>query len=277
MGFVSHGRKTIAPAVNWGNVPAEPLLTLGPWQLLFLVVAGVGAGLTGSIAGLASLVSYPALLAIGVPPVTANVTNTVALMGNTVGSAAGSRPELRGQRARLLRLCAITAVGGAAGSALLLLTPEGTFAYIVPFLIGGASILLLFSPRLAERAGRGDGGLTAGTATGAFLVAIYGGYFGAAAGVIMLALLSAAWAQPLARTNAAKNIVTGAANLVAAVVFAFTGSVLWPAAAALCLGLVAGSFVGPAVVRRLPAAPLRVAIALAGMGLAVTLAWQAWN
>ncbi|GAB3575339.1 sulfite exporter TauE/SafE family protein [Amycolatopsis endophytica] len=257
-------------------MPADALSSLGPWQLAFLVVAGVGAGLTGSIAGLASLVSYPALLAVGVPPVSANVTNTVALMGNTVGAAAGSRPELRGQRSRLLRLCAITAVGGAAGSALLLLTPDGTFAYVVPFLIAGASVLLLFSPRLAERAGRGDGGVTAGTATGAFLVAIYGGYFGAAAGVVMLALLSAAWTQPLARTNAAKNIVTGAANMVAAVVFAFTGPVLWPAAVALCVGLVAGSFVGPAVVRRVPAAPLRVVIALAGLGLAATLGWQAW-
>ncbi|MDQ0380627.1 sulfite exporter TauE/SafE family protein [Amycolatopsis thermophila] len=257
-------------------MPADPLLTLGPWQLAFLVVAGVGAGLTGSIAGLASLVSYPALLAVGVPPVSANVTNTVALMGNTVGAAAGSRPELRGQRNRLLRLCAITAVGGAAGSALLLLTPEGTFASIVPFLIAGASVLLLFSPRLAERAARGDGGVTAGTGVGAFLVAIYGGYFGAAAGVVMLALLSAAWAQPLARTNAAKNVVTGAANMVAALVFAFTGPVLWPAAAALCVGLVAGSFAGPAVVRRLPPAPLRIAIALAGLGLAGALGWQAW-
>ncbi|NIH79844.1 sulfite exporter TauE/SafE family protein [Amycolatopsis viridis] len=256
-------------------MPAEPLLAPGPWQLVFLVVAGAGAGLTGSIAGLASLVSYPALLAIGVPPVSANVTNTVALMGGAVGAAAGSRPELRGQRKRLLRLCAITAAGGAAGSALLLLTPEGAFASIVPFLIAAASVLLLCSPRPAARAGRG-GGLTAGTATGAFLVAVYGGYFGAAAGVVMLALLSAAWPQPLARTNAAKNIVTGAANLVAAVVFAVTGPVLWPAAAALCAGLVAGSFAGPAIVRRLPAAPLRIAIALAGLGLAVALGWQAW-
>lgn len=276
MGFVSRGGKPERSAVIWGIVPDGSVLNLGPWQLVFLVVAGVGAGLTGSIAGLASLVSYPALLAVGIPPVSANVTNTVALMGNTFGAAAGSRPELRGQRSRLLRLCVITAAGGAAGSALLLLTPDGTFAYIVPFLIGGASVLLLFSPKLSERAGGRDG-VGLGTAIGAFLVAIYGGYFGAAAGVVMLALLSAAWTQPLARTNAAKNIVTGAANMVAALVFAFTGPVLWPAALALCAGLVAGSFVGPAVVRRVPAAPLRVVIALAGLGLAVSLGWQAWT
>jgi len=245
--------------------------------LIFLLIAGVGAGLTGSIAGLASLVSYPALLAVGLSPISANVTNTLAMLGTTVGAAAGSRPELAGQRGRLKRLCVITGAGGACGAALLLVTPADTFTAIVPFLIAGASILLFLGPRLrrfsADSAAFGLGPLTAG---GAFLVAVYGGYFGAAAGVLMLALLSTVWAQSLARSNAAKNIATGAANLIAAVVFAFTGKVNWLAMIALCAGTVLGSWIGPAIVRRVPATPLRIVIGLAGLGLAGTLAWQAF-
>lgn len=244
------------------------------WFLL--VLAGVGAGLVGAVTGLASLVSYPALLAVGLPPITANVTNTVAMVGTTVGSVAGSRPELAGQRGRVLPLCALTAIGGTGGAILLLVTPPGAFTVVVPWLIAGASVLLLVGPRLrlnnGERAGLGP---VSGVA--AFAVAVYCGYFGAAAGVLMLALLSAIWTQSLARSNAAKNVATGAANLIAAVLFACTGRVDWPAAAVLCLGSVVGAWLGPAVVRRLPATPLRVVIALAGLGLAGSLAWQAFH
>ncbi|GAA4671065.1 MULTISPECIES: sulfite exporter TauE/SafE family protein [Amycolatopsis] len=250
-------------------------MSFDPLALLFLFAAGVGAGLTGSIAGLASLVSYPALLAVGLSPVSANVTNTVAMLGTTIGAAAGSRPELAGQRGRLKVLCSITAAGGALGAALLLWTPSDTFTFIVPFLIAGASILLFVAPKL-RKVSANSSGLGPVTGAAAFAVAIYGGYFGAAAGVLMLALLSTVWAQSLARSNAAKNIATGAANLIAAVVFAFTGEVDWPSVVALCLGSVLGSWVGPAVVRRLPATPLRIGIGLAGLGLAGTLAWQAF-
>jgi uncharacterized membrane protein YfcA len=251
---------------------------MGPDVLFFLVVAGVGAGFISSIAGLASLVSYPALLAVGLSPVAANVTNTVALVGTTVGAAAGSRPELAGQRARIGRLCLITAGGGAVGGALLLLTPPGTFTVVVPWLIGGGSVLLLAGPRLRAAVASPEGtGLTPATTFAAFSVAVYGGYFGAAAGILMLALLSTVWAQSLARSNAAKNIAIGAANLIAGIVFAFTGKVHWPAAVALCVGSIIGSRIGPVVVRRLPPAPLRIAIGLAGIALAGVLAWQAFN
>lgn len=251
---------------------------MGPGVLLLLVLAGVGAGLTGSVAGLASLVSYPALLAAGLPPLAANMTNTVAMMGTTVGAAAGSRPELVGQGGRLLRLSVITVVGGAAGGVLLLVTPPGAFTAVVPWLIAAAAVLLMLGPRLRVAGERAEAaGLSPAAAVAAFGVAVYGGYFGAAAGVLMLALLSTVWTQSLARTNAAKNIATGVANLVAAIVFAFTGQVYWPAAAALCLGSVLGSWVGPLIVRRLPAGPLRIAIGIAGLGLAAVLAWQAWT
>ena len=257
---------------------------MSAWQLAFLFVAGIGGGLTGSVAGLASLVSYPALLAVGLPPVIANVTNTVAMLGTTVGSVAGSRPELVGQGRTLLRLCLLTGVGGAAGGALLLVTPSDTFEVIVPWLIALASVLLVAAPRLrrwaerrAESSGTSRGATPLGplTLVAAFGVALYGGYFGAAAGVMMLALLSVAWSQSLARSNAAKNVATGAANLVAAVVFAIVAPVDWAAVGVLAAGLLLGARVGPAIVRRVPATPLRIGIALAGVGLAVSLWVQA--
>ena len=245
--------------------------------LLLLVLAGVGAGLTGATAGLASLVSYPALLAAGLPPVVANVTNTVAMLGTTTGAAVGARPELAGQRARLLPLCLITTAGGAVGGAILLLTPAKTFTLIVPWLIGGASVVLMAGPRLRRMAeGAEHHGLSVSTRLIAFGIGIYGGYFGAAAGVLMLALLVTVWSQPMARTNAAKNLATGSANFLAAIVFAATGKVVWTAAIAVCVGSLGGSWLGSTIVRYLPATPLRIAIGVVGLGLAVVLGWQAF-
>jgi uncharacterized protein len=253
-----------------------------PLEFGFLVLAGVGAGLSGSIAGLASLVSYPALLAVGLPPVTANVTNTVSLTLNTVGSVSASGPELRGQGRRLLRLSAGALLGGAAGAALLLLTPSEAFEAIVPWLIAGASVALLVQRPPRELAAEGARAhpthedpwwLPLGT----FAVAVYGGYFGAAAGVMMLAMFLLSTGEGLPRGNALKNVVLGMANAVAAVGFVVLAPVAWSAAIPLALGLFAGGRIGPGVVRRAPQTVLRRLIALAGLGLAVTLAVQAYS
>ncbi|MEU5609453.1 sulfite exporter TauE/SafE family protein [Streptomyces sparsogenes] len=258
---------------------------MGIGSSALLVSAGVASGLAGSIAGLASLFSYPALLAAGLPPVAANVTNTVALFSNTVGTAAGSRTELRGQRARLLRLAAVAALGGAVGAALLLGTPSSAFEAVVPWLIALGSVLILVRDPLRrlvasrprrDRIAAGPGHtarLTLPMACAVLLVGLYGGYFGAASGVLMLAVLSlsASAGEPLPVTNAVKNIATGAANVTAAVAYVLVAPVHWGAAVALGLGAFAGSWVGPLIVRRLPETPLRIAIALAGLGLAVSL------
>lgn len=249
-------------------------------SVVLLAGAGVASGLAGSIAGLASLFSYPALLAAGLPPVAANVTNTVALFSNTVGTAVGSREELRGQRRRLVRLALLAAAGGSAGAALLLGTPSSAFERVVPWLIALGSVLILAREPLrrlvAQRPPRGDG-LRAKLplACAVLVVGLYGGYFGAAAGVLMLAVLSLSASEPLPVTNAVKNIATGAANVTAAVAYAFLAPVDWTAATALGLGCLVGSRVGPVIVRRLPEAPLRIAIALAGLGLAFSLWHQA--
>ena len=247
------------------------------WQDLLLAAAGVAAGLSGSIAGLASLFSYPALLAVGLPPVTANVSNTVALVFNSVGSVAGSRPELAGQTVRLRRLGLAGLLGGVVGGVLLLAGPAGAFEKLVPWLIGLGSIAILVRanpPATVTAAPHVDSRLVL---VAVFLIGVYGGYFGAAAGVLLLALLLATTPDPLARCNALKNVVLGLANLVAAAIFIVFGTVSWAAAVPLAVGLLVGGRVGPIVVRHSPARLLRVLIALAGLGLAVYLGVNAYS
>jgi uncharacterized membrane protein YfcA len=243
-------------------------------DVVLLLAAGVLAGVAGSVAGLASLVSYPALLAVGLPPLTANVTNTVALVLYTVSAATFSRRELAGQAGRVRRLASVTVVGGAAGAALLLSTPEAVFEFLVPLLIGGASLVLLLQPGIRRLAG---GLVDERSPAGVFGVGVYGGYFGAAAGVVLLALLTVSVAEPLARLVAVRNVSLGLANLVAAVSFALFGPVRWAAAAPLAAGFLVGGGIGPGLVRRLPGDRLRVGIALLGLGLAVKLGFDTFG
>lgn len=255
-------------------------------HFLLLVAAGVGAGLVGSVAGLASLVSFPALLALGLSPLAANVTNTVGLLTNGPGTAAGARRELRGHGRRLATLAVWSGAGGAAGGALLLWGGAATFKHVVPWLIAlGSGLLLARDPlrrwldrrQMVESAVAATSKPSWGRRVPVLLVAIYGGYFGAGGGIIMLAVLSLETFEPLPVTNAVKNITTTVANVAAAVIFAFASPVDWPASAAIAIGGFVGSAVGPAVVRAVPDRPLRIAIALAGVGLAIALfvGWSA--
>jgi uncharacterized membrane protein YfcA len=246
-------------------------------DVVLLLVAGVLAGIAGSVAGLASLVSYPALLAVGLPPLTANVTNTVALVLYTVSAAAFSRRELAGQAGRVRRLASLTVVGGAAGAALLLSTPEAVFEFLVPLLIGGASLVLLLQPGIRRLTGGLVDERSPALLAGVFAVGLYGGYFGAAAGVVLLALLTVSVAEPLARLVAVRNVSLGLANLVAAVGFALFGPVRWAAAAPLAAGFLVGGGIGPGLVRRLPGDRLRVGIALLGLCVAVKLGFDTFG
>jgi hypothetical protein len=239
------------------------------------------------VASLASVVSYPALLALGLPPVSANVTNTVALMFTAAGAVGGSRPELAGQWHRIRRLGVLTAIGGGTGAALLLLTPSRGFEYVAPVLIAAGSVVILRGPVPADTAtglGSGPDGAAAGvlpmpdarqgwlSRAGIFAVAVYIGYFGAAGGVLMLALLIRLSAQSLARTNALKNVVSGLANGVAGLGFAIFGPVQWTAALPLAGGFLIGGWIGPSLVRHLPARALRLFIGLCGLAVAIWLA-----
>jgi uncharacterized protein len=247
------------------------------FDYLWLVLAGVGGGLAGSIAGLASIVSYPALLALGLPPVVANVTNTVALVFGSVGSVSGSLPELKGQRHRAVHLAGFAIGGGICGALLLLATPAGALTLIVPWLIGGASLTILIGSDRVRTSVPTPGRPSWMLSLGVFAVGIYGGYFGAAAGVILLALLLLATTEILARCNALKNLLLGLANGLAALLFVAFGPVHWGAVLPLGIGLLIGGRIGPIVVRKAPTGPLRVGIAAAGMGLAVFLGWRAYR
>ncbi|MEN3318181.1 MAG: uncharacterized protein V7643_1582 [Mycobacterium sp.] len=249
-------------------------------EWLFLGAAGVLGGLTGSIAGLASVATYPALLLVGLPPVTANVTNTVALVFNGIGSIWGSRPELEGQRRWITTIAPFAALGGVAGAALLLSTPSEGFEKVVPILLAFASLAILLprrgnrQARVADHRRHAAGVLLESAAI--FVICIYGGYFGAAAGVLLLALLLRAGHATLAHANAGKNVILGIANGVAAIMFAFLAPVQWPAVLALGVGCLIGSRLGPIVVRHAPATPLRVVIGAAGVTLAVKLGIDAY-
>lgn len=247
-------------------------------QSLLLVCAGVGAGLAGSIAGLASLVSYPALLAIGLGPIAANVTNTVALVFNGVGSTLGSKVELRGQAPQVRALAIAAVLGGGVGAGLLLVTPSGTFELIAPWLIGASSLTVMLRPGGQSANGEGRSySAGAGLITGVFLIGIYGGYFGAAAGVMLLALLLAVTHDTFARSTALKNAVLGIANATAALGFIVLAPVSWSAVVPLAVGIFAGARLGPVVVRRSNAALLRTLIGVAGLALAVKLGVDAYE
>ena len=224
------------------------------YQAAALLAAGIGGGIAGTMASVASVVSYPALLALGLPPLAANVTNTMSLIFCVPGAVLGARPELAGQRHRILRIGAVMAAGGALGAAVLLLAPPGAFALVVPVLIGAAAGAILLQPRLRALAPRPGAERSRRRLAALFGVAAYLGYFGAAGGVLLLAALAATISEPLIRVNAIKNVVSGAANLVAASLFALYAPVDWafvpPLAAGFSSAATPGS--GWCVTSRLP-------------------------
>lgn len=239
-------------------------------QYLLLVVAGFGAGLVGYVAGLASIVSYPALLAVGLAPVAANVTNTVALVAVGIGSTANSARALAEIGPRLWRWGVVCALGGLAGGLILLWSPAGSFEAVVPYLVVLASLALLLQPRIRNLAGGKE--MPALFIAGLGVVAVYGGYFGAGAGVVFLALTLISTSLSVWRATLLKSFLLGIANLVAALLFSFSGEVHWGAAAAMGIGALAGGWCGPPVVKVIPPNTLRIAVGLSGIGLAGWLA-----
>ena len=226
---------------------------------------------------MASVSTYPALLAVGLPPVTANITNTVALVLNGVGSVWGSLPELRGQRRKLLRLIPAAVVGGAAGAALLLSISSDGFEKVVPVLLAASAVVIALPQRK-----RAEGASRSTTqrileAVAVLAICVYGGFFGAAAGVLLLALLLRTDSTSMADANATKNVVLGIANAVAAVGFIVLVPIPWLAVLPLGLGCLIGARLGPVIVRHAPTTPLRLAIAVAGVALAVKLGLDAYR
>lgn len=246
-----------------------------PETTLLLAGAGLAAGAVNAVAGGGSLISFPALLAAGYPAVTANVTNTVALVPGYAGSVAGSRRDLKGQAPQVRLLGPTSVVGALAGAALLLTTPSEVFRAIVPFLILLGCALLLAQPRLARRIQAGSGRHSTWLLqVGVLLASMYGAYFGAGLGVVLLGLLGVFLSERLARVNALKNVLSTLVNVVALVAFGVFGPVAWEAVLVIALASLSGGYLGGRLAGRIPSTALRAAVVVYGVVVALVLLVQ---
>lgn len=279
-------------------------------SLLLILLAGIGAGFVGYAVGASSLVSYPALLAFGIPPVLANASNTVGVVGTGIGGVMGARKELKGQAVRSITYVVIGAFGGVAGAFLLLKLDPSVFEFAAPVLILLSSLIIAINPRGRMQAKQAAADATAQlkhieateateaakratTPTaphrppeqlvqpmsqdswwvwlGVVAVAIYSGYFGAGAGTLALAMLDAAKIGPFHKINALKTLIGTGANISASVVFIIQGAVDWPAAIMLCIGCFIGGYIAPSITHKIPANIMRAAAVIAGIILTIDL------
>jgi uncharacterized membrane protein YfcA len=258
---------------------------VGPAEALAIFGAGTAAGAVNAVVGSGSLITFPTLLAFGYPPVIANVSNSIGVVPGNASGALGYRRELAGQRSRLIRLGLVSAVGSAAGAAALLSLPSASFEVIVPALILIASVLVLLQPWLSSRivarrsryaestGGPEDRREAISPALGAGVLgsSAYGGYFGAAQGVLLIGLLGTFLDESLQRVNAAKNVLAGIANGVAALIFIVFAHVAWLVVLLIAAGSTLGGLLGARYGRRLPPLALRIFVVLIGVISAVKL------
>ncbi len=240
-------------------------------QALAVLAAGFTAGGINAIVGSGSLVTFPVLLAVGFPAVTANVSNSIGLVFGNVSAAWGYRRELEGQRERALLGGAGTAVGALTGGVLLLTLPEGVFETVVPLLILLACALMIMRPKPKLSHGAMSHHRKLALVAVGFSVGVYGGYFGAAQGVILLAALRFLIPDSLQRLNGLKNVMVGVANGVAAILFMIVAHVAWDAAALVAIGSIAGAQIGARYGRRIPDRTLRWTVVTVGVAVAVVL------
>jgi uncharacterized membrane protein YfcA len=248
-------------------------------EIVAILLAGLAAGTINTVIGSGALITFPTLLAFGVPPVTANVSNSIGLVPGSVSGAIGYRRELRGQRARVLRLAGASAIGGTIGAVLLLGLPEEAFRTVVPALIVLGLVMVVAQPRISvwvARRHEAVGGLPEHGAgwvwPAVLLVGVYGGYFGAAQGILLMAVMGIGIAEEFQRLNAVKNVLAALVNGVSGVVFAVVAEVDWAVVGLLAAGSVVGGQLGASFGRRLPAPVLRSVIVLVGVA-ALTVFW----
>jgi hypothetical protein len=244
-------------------------------EVLCILLAGLAAGAINTLVGSGTLITFPVLLAFGYAPVTANVSNTIGLVPGSISGAIGYRRELSGQARRALQLGSMSVLGGVTGAVLLLVLPSSAFKAIVPAFIAIALILTVAQPRLSRwLAGRRLNLERPGhplTALAIYLTGVYGGYFGAAQGILLLAILGVALTQDLQRTNALKNVLAGLVNGVAGVYFAIAAHVDWGPAAIIAGASIVGAQLGARYGRQLPPQALRGVIVAVGVFAIVRL------
>jgi uncharacterized membrane protein YfcA len=248
---------------------------VSPLHAVAIFAAGIAAGTINTVVGSGTLITFPTLLAFGYAPVVANVSNTIGLVPGAVSGAVGYRRELEGQRQRALALAAAALCGGTTGAVLLLILPASAFKAIVPFFIAVALVLILTQKQLNRllgnrRRARGER-VGPGTLVGTFFSGIYGGYFGAAQGILMLAVLGLTIDDELQRLNAVKVITTGVTNLVAGVVFVIAAHVAWAPAGLIAGGSLLGGVLGARFGRLLPPNALKALIVIVGIVAIVRL------
>jgi uncharacterized membrane protein YfcA len=242
--------------------------------------AAIAAGLVNALVGGGTLITFPTLLALGVPPVAANMTNTVALCSGYLSGAYAQRDGLRGQRARVIRLVSLAVGGGLVGALLLRITSDDALRALVPVLLGLATVLLAVQQRLRKLVGRADVAQNEPLADARWLpaavglVSVYGGFFGAGLGVMMLATLGIGIHMPLNKSNAIKQLLQLTINLAAAVFFVFSGKVWWSLAAAMAIGSTLGGAVGGRLVGKLDPAKFRVIVVVLGATLTIYYAYN---
>jgi uncharacterized protein len=263
------------PATSLRAAPQTEDRALTPLHALGIFAAGIVAGTINTVVGSGTLFTFPVLLSFGYAPVTANVSNTVGLVPGSAAGAIGYRGELRGQRTRTLRLAIASLAGGIVGAVLLLSLPASAFKAIVPAFIVIALVLIVLQPRISKALvahgvrKREHAGPVA--TAGVFTAGIYGGYFGAAQGILLLAILGLSLNDDLQRINAVKVVLAGLVNLVAGIVFVIAAHVAWGAAALIAAGSIIGGYLGAHGGRRLPEAALRALIVIVGIVAIVRL------
>ena len=238
-------------------------------EIIAIACAGLAAGMINTMVGSGTLITFPVLLAFGYAPVTANVSNTIGLVPGSLSGAVGYRRELAGQRRRMVRLGSASVLGGATGAVLLLVLPASAFKAIVPVFIAIALVLVVLQPRLKRMLAKREidpqreGGIL--TLLAVYLTGVYGGYFGAAQGILLLGILGVALSQTLHRTNALKNVLAGLTNGVAGLYFILAAHVAWAPAGIIACTSILGAQLGAHYGRRLPPAALRGLIVVVGL------------
>jgi len=257
------------------------ILGIGPWAHLALLLAAAAlAGALNAVAGGGSFLTLPALVFTGVPPVAANATGTVALLPGYMAGAWGFRRDMEPPPGlSMLAVVVLSAVGGSAGAALLLFTPDATFKQVVPWLLLAATALFAFGPQIRQWAGASDHGTASPwkASLGVLLVAGYGGYFNGGLGILLLALFGLLGQTRLNAMNGLKNLVSALLTTIAAAIYAAGGIVQWKQALLMMVAATAGGYGGAVLARRVPAAMLRWGIVLTGLTMSALFFWRLSN
>ena len=245
------------------------------WEAVAVIAAGMGAGAVNAVVGSGSLITFPTLLAVGYAPITANVSNNIGLVPGSISGTLGYRRELEGQGTRARTLAVGSATGSLIGAVLLLTLPTEVFDTIIPILVLGAGLLMAVQPQLtrwvAGRRKHDARDVGAAPIAIAFVAGIYGGYFGAAQGIILLTMLSVFVPDEMKRSNALKNLLAGVVNAVAAVLFIVFADVAWEAVALVAVGAIVGGVLGARVGRRINPTLLRAIVVVLAVGVAIKL------